>query len=58
MGTPSKSADNTQQGEWAVTVRHGSCLEDLDRLEKWADWTLKKARQSKGKILHLREKPA
>lgn len=58
MGTPSKSVDNTQQGERAVTVRNSSCLENLGRLEKWADWNFMKVRQSEGKILHLREKPA
>ena len=57
-GTPSKSVANTQQGEGAVTVGHGSCSKDLDRLEKWADWELMKAKKSKGKFLPLMHEPA
>ncbi|KAK4808561.1 hypothetical protein QYF61_009864 [Mycteria americana] len=42
----------------AITVRQGSYSEELDRLEKWADWNLMKAKKSKGEVLHLEEEPA
>lgn len=51
-----KSVDNNQQGEWEVTVRHGFCSKNLDRLKKWADWSLMNAKKRKGKVLHMTER--
>lgn len=47
---------NTEQGEWAVIIRHGTCSKDQGRLQISAKWNFKNAKNSKGKVLHMREK--